>query len=242
MTDRFPITRRSVVEALSGSDPDASIRAWDALARSYWRPVYAYLRFRWRADHEDAEDLVQEFFSRAHTRGYFDDYDPTRSRFRTFLRICLDRFVLRERESASRQKRGGQAIVLSLDMAAARREFEDQSADPAADPEVWFQREWTRALFSEAVQALRERMLRGGRQVAFEVFVAYDLEGADSPERPTYVELARRHGIPATQVTNHLAAMRREFRREVLARLRAMTGGEEEFREEARELLGWEPV
>lgn len=230
--ERFPETRRSVVAALGGSPSEAG-RAWELLARAYWRPVYSYLRLRWRADHEDAEDLAQEFFTRAQERGFFADFDPSRARFRTFLRVCLDRFVLREREAGSRLKRGGGLTRVDLPFGA-------EPADPSTDPEAQFQREWVRTLFADAVEALRERAAARGRDTAFQVFHAYDLEGSDAPERPSYEALAARHGTTVTQVTNYLAAMRRDFRREVLARLRAVTGSEEEFRSEARDLLGWE--
>lgn len=237
---RFPSTRRSVVAALAGDDDAATAAAWDALARGYWRPVYAYLRHRWGADHDDAQDLTQEFFARARARDFFAGYDPSRARFRTFLRVCLDRFVLRERESASRLKRGGGMAALSLEDEVRGGRLEP--ADPAADPERDFEREWVRALLAGAVEALESRTAARGRGVAFQVFVAYDLEGPDAPERPSYESLARRYGLSVTQITNHLSAMRREFRREVLAQLRALTGSEEEFRAEARDLLGWNPA
>lgn len=239
--DRFPSTRRSIVEALAGDD-DAAVRdAWEALARAYWRPVYAYLRQRWRADHDDAQDLTQEFFARAQGKSFFAGYDPSLARFRTFLRLCLDRFVLRERESASRLKRGGGVPLVSLD-----GHWMDgiviEPADPAADPERQFQQEWVRALFAGAVESMRAKSAARDRSVPFEIFVAYDLEGPGAPERPSYQSLARLHAITVTQVTNHLSAMRREFRREVLAGLRVLTETEEEFRAEARELLGWDPA
>lgn len=239
--DRFPSTRRSVVAALAGDDDVALREAWEALARGYWRPVYAYLRHHWRADHDDAQDLTQEFFARAQDKSFFSGYDPGRARFRTFLRICLDRFVLREHESASRLKRGGGAPLVSLDGGDLARAAVEP-ADPGADPELQFQQEWVRALFADAVESMRARMAVRGRSIPFEVFVAYDLEGPGAPERPSYESLAQRHQISVTQVTNHLSAMRREFRREVLARLRALTGSEEEFRAEARDLLGWNPA
>jgi hypothetical protein len=44
--------------------------------------------------------------------------------------------------------------------------------------------------------------------------------------------------VPVTQVTNYLAWARREFRRIVLEELRELSGSEEEFRREARALLG----
>ena len=70
---------------------------------------------------------------------------------------------------------------------------------------------------------LRGRVGRGGMGT---VWRAYDRE------------LGRELGLPVTQVTNHLAAMRRELRREVLDALRALTASDEEFRAEARDLLG----
>ncbi len=237
--ERFPATRHSVVAALAGSDPVRAEAAWDALVRAYWRPVYVYLRHRWRAAPHDAEDFTQEFFARAHAKGFFDDFDPARARFRTYLRVCLDRFVLREREAEGRLKRGGGAEHLSLDFAGAEREL-PAGGGPAADgdPDALFEREWVRALFADAVEALRRQAAESGRAVPFEVFRLYDLEDPDPGERPTYEALARRLGIPATQVTNHLHAMRRAFRREVLARVRAVAGSDAEFRAEARELLG----
>ena len=61
---------------------------------------------------------------------------------------------------------------------------------------------------------------------------------ADAPQRPTYEQLARQFGIPPTQVTNYLSAMRRAFRKEALAQLLAQSGSEEEYRTEARDLFG----
>jgi DNA-directed RNA polymerase specialized sigma24 family protein len=236
--DRFPATQHSIVAALGGDDPAAAEKAWDILVRGYWRPVYVYLRHRWNLPHDDAQDVTQEFFGRAHARGFFDRFDAGQARFRTFLRVCLDRFVLREREAVSRLKRGGGSFHLSLDFAGADREYVAALPDPAADPEVLFRREWVRALFAAVVDALRARAEAAGKTVPFELFRLYDLEGSDAPLRPTYEALAHRYGIPVTQVTNHLSAMRRAFRREVLALLKAQTGSEDEYRAEMRELFG----
>ena len=90
-------------------------------------------------------------------------------------------------------------------------------------------------------KALRQWAERTGKQVHFRLFESYDLEGADAPERPSYSELAAEHGLPVTQVTNDLAAARRELRRLVLERLRELTASEDEFRAEARLILGVDP-
>ena len=76
--------------------------------------------------------------------------------------------------------------------------------------------------------------------MAFALFERYDLEGAEAHDRPTYAQLAADHGLPVTQVTNHLHWARRELRAAVLDKLREITASEEEFRSEARALLGVE--
>ena len=233
----FPPTRASVVRAAASSDGEARRQAFGDLAEGYWSPVYKYLRWRWRADRAEAEDLTQGFFARAYEKRFFDRFDPARARFRTFLRTCLDGYVANERQAAARLKRGGGALVLSLDLEGAERELAGPALASADDVEAWFHREWVRALFTRAVAALERRSRDEGRAAAFAVFRRYDLEGEDG-DRPTYEALGRELGLPVTQVTNHLAVMRRELRREVLDALRALTASDEEFRAEARDLLG----
>ena len=239
--DRFPPTRRSVLLAARDADPEVRRQAWEALAGSYWKPVYKVLRARWRLDREDAEDLTQEFFAAALARGTFERYDPARARFRTYLRTCLDGFAANERKAAQRLKRGGGQAMLSLDFAGAEAELLRYGAGEGLDLDEYFHREWVRSLFDLAVGDLRCWCAAAGKEVHFRLFERYDLEGPDAPERPTYAQLAAEHGIAATQVTNHLAAVRRELRRLVLERLRELTGSEEEFRAEARSVLGIDP-
>jgi RNA polymerase sigma factor (sigma-70 family) len=233
----FPPTRASVVRAASGPEGEPRRQAFGALAEGYWRPVYKYLRWRWSADRAEAEDLTQGFFARAYEKRFFDRFDPARGRFRTFLRACLDGFAANERQAASRLKRGGGAALLSLDVEGAERELAGAARHSGDDVEAWFHREWVRTLFAHALAALEARCREKGRLAAFEVFRRYDVD-ADEDARPTYDALARELGLPVTQVTNHLAAMRRELRREVLDALRALTASEEEFQAEARDLLG----
>src|SRR4051812_17743931 len=93
---RFPPTRHSAVRAVAGSDPAERARAFDVLVRAYYKPVYKHLRLRFRKDAEDARDLTQGFFTRAFERRFFDDFDPVRARFRTYLKVCLDRYAMEQ--------------------------------------------------------------------------------------------------------------------------------------------------
>jgi RNA polymerase sigma factor (sigma-70 family) len=237
----FPSTSISVVQAAAGADEEARRRAFGTLVEVYWRPVYFHLRQRWQVDSTSAEDLTQEFFAAAMTRGFFDGYDVRRARFRTFLKSCLDHFAANQRRAERRLKRGGGQALLPLDFQGAEREFVRAGQIAEADPEERFHREWVRALFSVSVEALKVLAEREGHEVRFRIFQRYDLGQLDGAERPSYRDLAEEFSLPVTQVTNHLAWARREFRGLVLERLRALSGSEEEFRTEARELFGVNP-
>ena len=150
--------------------------------------------------------------------------------------LCLDSFIANERKAATRLKRGGGAPVLQLDEAIAADEQALRVGEDAAD--AMFQREWTRTIFGEAVDRLRERCESLGKQVPFAIFARYDLEGADRDPPPSYASLAQEFDVPVTQVTNFLAWCRREFRTLVLDVLRAHSASDEEFRADVRELLG----
>jgi F0F1-type ATP synthase membrane subunit b/b' len=54
----------------------------------------------------------------------------------------------------------------------------------------------------------------------------------------SYRELAARFSLAETSVTNELSAARQQFRQIVLDTLREATASEQEFRAEARALLG----
>ena len=235
---RFPATRHSVIGALDAPDAADRRQAWETLIAAYWKPVYKHLRLTWSMPREDAEDLTQEFFSRALDGGTLERFDPRKARFRTYLRVCLDRFASNARKAEGRLKRGGGQPHLSLDFPGAEREL-GAAGESRADADEAFRLETIRSLFAAAVDRLRARCTATGKATQFAVFERYDLRAGPSTEpAPTYASLAAELGIPATQVTNYLAAMRRAFRGLVLEQLRAITATEDEFRAEARELFG----
>ena len=232
--DAFPLTRHSVVAAVQGSDPGERERALDTIAAAYWRPVYKYVRLRWRLDPADAEDFTQDFFSRLLEKDFLASYDPEKGKLRTFLRTCIDRLFINQTRDAHRQKRGSGALHIALDFQEAEHELAASAL--SVSPEDFFEKEWVRTLFALAVERLRAQCQSAGKTTQFLLFERYDL--GDTETRPSYAALADEFRIAVTDVTNYLAFARREFRRAVLAQLRGMTGSEEEFQREAQTLLG----
>jgi RNA polymerase sigma-70 factor (ECF subfamily) len=222
----FPPTRHSAIEALRGGTSAERARAMETLSEIYWRPVYGYLRLRWRKDHEEAADLTQDFFAGLLEKELIARFDPTRARLRTWLRACVDGLVANGHKAARREQARGFGFDL------VREQIEQL---PAADtPETLFEKEWGRAVFALALRRLREECAGAGKAGHYLLLERHDL----APERPTYAALAAELGIAVTDVTNRLSRIRRDLRRVVLEVLRELTASEEELREEARALLG----
>ena len=238
---KFPPTRWSVIDAARGNDnPAEQARALETLFAAYWKPVYKYVRLRWNRPAEDAQDLTQGFFAELLERELLGKYDPAKSRLRTYLRLCVDSFVINQEKAAHCQKRGGAAIHLTLDFPGAEGELAGATIDPAAIPspeslEEFFEKEWIRSLFALAVEGLRQLCQERERDRTFRLFEEYDLAG--DPDI-SYEKLAQEYAIPVTDVTNALSWARREFRRIALERLREICASDDEFHREARAVFG----
>jgi RNA polymerase sigma factor (sigma-70 family) len=188
---------------------------------------------------QDAEDLTQEFFTSAFEKEFLARYDASRARFRTFLRVCVDRMVMNAAKASSRLKRGGAMSAVPLDTVASdHTALADDSSNEAMDE--LFRQEWIRSLFEQAIDRLRDECKAAGKETQFAVFEQYDVVGPSSPAPPNYSTLAAEFGIPETQVTNYLAFARRRLRHHVLQTLAALTASDEELAAEAREILGVE--
>jgi RNA polymerase sigma factor (sigma-70 family) len=238
---RFPATRRSVIEGVRSGDREERKRALDTLCEAYWKPVYKYVRLRWNRAAPDAQDLTQGFFAEILERELLTRFDAGKSRLRTYLRLCVDSFVMNEDKAARCQKRGGEVRHLALDFAGAEEEIDGGSIDAGtiASPESLeelFEKEWIRSLFALAVEDLRALCAARKRDRAFQLFESYDLEGDD---KISYAQLAQQYGIAVTEVTNALAWARREFRRLALERLREMCSSDDEFGRETKTVFGW---
>jgi RNA polymerase sigma factor (sigma-70 family) len=215
---RFPSTQLSLLEAAASGLPNEALERVIAL---YWKPVYHFIRLKFRKDNEDAKDLTQGFFTTALQRDFFARFDPAKASFRTYLRMAVEHFAQSEYAAANRQKRGGDVKFEPVEEQAATTE----------SPEQIFEREWQRQLFAVALDELRAHCEECGKQLQFRIFEAYDLVDR---ERPSYAELALQHGIPETSVTNHLAWARRMLRGFVTERLRGTTSGSRELHQEMR--------
>lgn len=208
------------------------------LLAAYWRPVYVYLRLRHGLKDSDARDLTQDFFAECWEQNTLASFDPTRARFRTFVRTCVDRHVVDQHRRAGAMKRGGEWAHVPVDVAQLERDT--ALVDPAlsSDPERLFEAEWTRSLLLQALADLRTSYASQSRDLDLALFDEYELAAAN---RPSYAELAIHYRVPVTTVTNRLAAVRRALRAQLAENLRQITATEEEYRDESYRIFGVRP-
>jgi RNA polymerase sigma-70 factor (ECF subfamily) len=229
----FPETSWSVVlRAQDPSAPDASERI-ERLCRTYWKPVYWFVRRRWNRSNEDAKDLTQEFFSLFLENGVARTASPARGRFRSFLCAALQHFLLNRERDGRRLKRGGGRTVVPLDGPEDAPLFDPPSDD--APPDAAFDRLWARSVLDDGIRAIREQYASAGRASVFQVFEACDLAPGDPP---SYADLARRFGLTEDAVRGALRRVRADLRVYIRDRIRATLADPSELDAEIEYLFG----
>jgi DNA-directed RNA polymerase specialized sigma24 family protein len=203
----FATTRWSAVIEAGRADSPRAAEALETLCRSYWYPLYAYVR---RNGHqaEDAQDLTQEFFARLIAKGWLADVDRTRGRFRTFLLTALKRFRANEWHREHCLKRGGGNALISLDAATAEERYALEPLD-LATPEALYERRWAMTLLERALARLRAACEGAGEGERFEALQSC-LLGERSEQG--YAGLAVRFGLTESGLKSTVRRFRLRFR------------------------------
>lgn len=181
--------------------------ALEELCRTYWFPLYAYVR---RRNHEkaDAEDLVQAFFARFLARNYLAGLSAERGRFRAFLLASLKHFLANEWDKSQRQKRGGGAVHLSLDWQTADTKF--QVADPTEpSPDQAFDREWALALLAKVIARLQAECETDGKAKLFDQLKGFLAAGKSETAQS---DVAKALGMEEGAVRVAVHRMRKRYR------------------------------
>ena len=118
----FAVTHWSVVLAAGSSDSAHARDALETLCRTYWHPIYAFVRRQGHSPH-DAQDLTQEFFARLLEKKYLGGVDRAKGRFRSFLLVCLKHFLANEWDKAGAQKRGAHPVLIPINVQSAETSF-----------------------------------------------------------------------------------------------------------------------
>ena len=228
----FSTTHWSLVVATradEGSEATAR-RALEELCRTYWYPLYAFVRYRGHSS-DDAQDLTQSFFARIIETGGFASADPERGRFRSYLLGAMKQFLANEWHRGQAQKRGGQVQFIEWDELGPEARYAGSSKE-SEDPEHLFDREWALETVDGALRALREEMGKAGKGELFEALKG-TLTGEDETPRG---EIAARLEMTEGAVKVAVHRLRRRYRTLLRAAIAETVSSEAERDEEMRYL------
>lgn len=167
--DVFATTHWSIVLTArkeGGSEPQIQ-EALTQLCRTYWPPLFAYLRRQGYSQH-DAEDLVQGFFERLLEEDFLRDVAREKGRFRSFLLAALRHHVANVHRYQRTQRRGGSQIHIALDEPGVGERCEAALASGGI-PELVFDRVWAETVLANAAARLRKEYATSGRAQLYEV-------------------------------------------------------------------------
>ena len=231
---RFFTTRWTMILD-AGSEGASRRAAMEQFAGAYWYPVYAYIRRR-GSSHESAEDLTQGFFAAMLEKNWLAGVERRTTRFSTLLLGILNNYLVSEHRGLTRQKRGGGAVPVSLDMAAAAQWF---GAEPRTEetPERVFERRFALSVLAGGLEAMKTALHAAGRGRQFDLLSPFL---SREPGKGDYDAAAQTLGISPNAVAAAVLRLRREYRQyvreEVAAGLNDSSLVDEELRHLARAL------
>lgn len=212
----FRTTHWSVVLQARGRESAQSAEALEELCRTYWYPIFGYIRSRGYSA-EDAQDLAQAFFERFLEKKYLESVNAERGKFRSFLLASLNHFLSNEWDRARAQKRGGGKVIESLDEEDAEGRYLLEPVEEQT-PESVFERNWAETVLAEVLKRLRDECNEGGRSERFEALKGFL---ADPKGEMSFAEAAARLAVTEAAVKSFVKRLRvryRELFREELAK------------------------
>jgi RNA polymerase sigma-70 factor (ECF subfamily) len=227
----FTTTHWSVVLEAQGESAAAQ-EALENLCRSYWRPVYNFVR-REGVGLEEAKDVAQGFFALILERKDFQSVRKEKGRLRSFLLASLKHFMSNERRDAATIKRGGGRMLIPFDVIASDDSSEFDRSD-ALSADLLYDRRWALTVLDRVFTRLREEAQRSANAPLLERLNALL---SDEPDRPSHAEIAREFGMSENAVKQAFHRLRQRYRqllREEVAQTVATPG---EIEDELRHLI-----
>ena len=224
----FATTHWSVVLAAKEHDSSGA-EALERLCRTYWPPLYAYIR-REGYDQPEAQDLTQSFFARLLEKDFLGRLKDQRGKFRSFLLTFLKHFLAEQRRNAGTQKRGGGQVIVSLNATAGDEGYLFEPVDELTPDQV-FERRWAQTVMQTALDRLREEYAARGQAALFERLQDYQ---PHEPGGESYAQLGVDFEMTEAAVKSAVQRMRQRHRELLREEIAQTVSRPEEIEEELR--------
>jgi RNA polymerase sigma-70 factor (ECF subfamily) len=202
----FTTTHWSVVLEAQRESPAAQ-EALENLCRTYWRPIYSFVR-REGVGPEEAKDITQGFFSLILERKDFQSVREEKGRLRSFLLASLKNFMANVRRDAKALKRGGGRTLIPLDDVESYDAGEFDRAD-AVSPDLLYDRRWAFTVLDRVFACLREESQKSLNPPLLQRLNSLL---SDEPERPSQADIAREFGMTENAIKQAFHRLRQRYR------------------------------
>ena len=224
----FTTTHWSVVLEAQGESPAAQ-EALEKLCRTYWRPIYGFIR-RQGTGAEDAEDLTQGFFALILERKDLNTVRKEKGRLRSYLLTSLKNFLADETRRALAVKRGKGQRLIPLDDIRERERVDVERSDKLTADQI-YERRWAFTVLEQVMARLRDEYRSAGNLRFFEQMKQMLM---DEPDRPSQAQVASEFDMTENAVKQAFYRFRQRYQtllREEIAHTVAMAGDiEDELR------------
>ena len=201
----FATTHWSMVLEAQGESPAAQ-EALEKLCRTYWRPIYGFVR-RQGTQPEEAKDITQGFFALLLERRDLDAVRKEKGRLRSYLLTSLKHFLTNERQRAIAIKRGEGWRLIPLDEVRERERAGFEPADRSTVDQI-YERRWALALLEQVLRRLGEEYRSAGNVVLFERLEALLM---DEPDRPSQGQIADELAMTENAVKQAFRRLRQRY-------------------------------
>jgi RNA polymerase sigma factor (sigma-70 family) len=202
----FNTTHWSVVLEAQGETP-AAHRALEILCRTYWWPLYGFVR-RQGYSPEEAQDLTQGFFALLLERRDFDAVRREKGRLRSYLLTSLKNFLAKAHRRAMTVKRGEGRALVPLDELLARERADLEPADTLTADRI-FERRWALTLLEQVLTRLESEYRSAGNTKLFDCLKEFL---SDEPGRRSQADVAAELGMTENAVKQGFHRMRQRYR------------------------------
>jgi len=201
----FATTHWSVVLTAQDESPAAQ-EALEKLCRTYWRPIFSFVR-RQGVGPEEAEDLTQGFFALLLERRDLNAVRKEKGRLRSYLLVSLKHFLADERRRAMAIKRGKGQRLIALEELRANERADMEPADPLTAERI-YERRWASTLLDQVLRRLKDEYRAAGNATLFDRLKQLL---PDEPGAPSQADIAAKLGMAENAVRQAFHRFRQRY-------------------------------
>jgi len=202
----FVTTHWSVVLTAQERSPAADA-ALEKLCRTYWWPLYGFVRRQGHSP-EEAQDLTQGFFALLLERRDFDAVRREKGRLRSYLLVSLKNFLGKAHRRSLALKRGEGRSLVPLDELLARERGDLEPASALSADNV-YERRWALTLLEQVLARLEEEYRVAGNELLFQSL--NELLARESGA-PSQADIAKKLGMTEHAVKQAFYRLRQRYR------------------------------